>query len=84
MPERLGEHDPSLRDIYFIEGIGLCSNIFIFAEGETISLVDTGSGMEPISVTAQLEQLDLEIAAVTRVVITHGHMDHIGGAHGDM
>ena len=79
MPERLGEHDPSLRDICFIEGIGLCSNIFIFAEGENISLVDTGSGMEPNAVTAQLEHLGLEIEAVTRVVITHGHMDHIGG-----
>jgi glyoxylase-like metal-dependent hydrolase (beta-lactamase superfamily II) len=79
MPESLGEHDPSLRDIYFIEGIGLCSNIFIFAEGESISFVDTGSGMESNAVTAQLERLGLEIEAVTRVVITHGHMDHIGG-----
>ena len=79
MPESLGQHDPSLRDIYFIEGIGLCSNIFIFAEGESISLVDTGSGMEPNAVTAQLERLGLEIETVTRVVITHGHMDHVGG-----
>jgi hypothetical protein len=73
-----------LRDIYFIEGIGLCSNIFIFAEGESISLVDTGSGMEPNAVNAQLERLGLEIEAVTRVVITHGHLDHIRGTHGDM
>jgi hydroxyacylglutathione hydrolase len=79
MPENLGEHDPSLMDIYFIEGIGLCSNIFIFAEGENISLVDTGSGMEPNVVGPQLEQLGLETDAVTRVVITHGHIDHIGG-----
>ena len=79
MPESLGEHDPRLRDIYFIEGIGLCSNIFIFAEGDTISLVDTGSGIEPNAVSPQLEQLGLKIEAVTRVVITHGHIDHIGG-----
>ena len=79
MPESLGEHDPSLRDIYFIEGIGLCSNIFVFAEGDNISLVDTGSGMEPNAVSPQLKQLGLEIEAVTRVVITHGHIDHIGG-----
>lgn len=79
MPESLGENDPRLRGIYFIEGIGLCSNIFIFAEGDTISLVDTGSGMEPNAVRPQLEQLGLKIERVTRVVITHGHIDHIGG-----
>jgi hydroxyacylglutathione hydrolase len=79
MPESLGEHDPRLRDIYFIEGIGLCSNIFIFAEGDNISLVDTGSGMEPNAISPQLRQLGLKIEEVTRVVITHGHIDHIGG-----
>jgi glyoxylase-like metal-dependent hydrolase (beta-lactamase superfamily II) len=79
MPEALGEHDPSLRDIYFVEGIGLCSNIFIFAEGNSISLVDTGSGMAPNTVSPQLEQLGLKIEWVTRVVVTHGHIDHIGG-----
>lgn len=79
MPEDLGQHYPSLRDIYFIEGIGLCSNIFIFAEGNSISLVDTGSGMAPNTVSRQLEQLGLKIEWVTRVVVTHGHIDHIGG-----
>jgi hydroxyacylglutathione hydrolase len=79
MPETLGQHAPSLRDIYFIEGIGLCSNIFIFVEGNSISLVDTGSGIAPNTIIPQLEQLDLKIEEVARVVLTHGHIDHIGG-----
>jgi glyoxylase-like metal-dependent hydrolase (beta-lactamase superfamily II) len=79
MPEALGQHDPSLRDIYFIEGIGLCSNIFIFVEEDSISIVDTGSGIAPNKVIPQLEQLDLKIEEVTRIVLTHGHIDHIGG-----
>ena len=79
MPESLGEHDPRLRDIYFIEGIGLCSNIFIFPEDDSISLVDTGSGMAPNAVSPQLEELGLKIERVTRVAITHEHIDHIGG-----
>ena len=79
MPESLGEHDPPLRDIYFIEGIGLCSNIFIFADGDSISLVDTGSGMEPNTVSPQLEQLGLKPGEVNRIALTHGHIDHIGG-----
>jgi ribonuclease BN (tRNA processing enzyme) len=82
MPETLGQHDPSLRDIYFIEGIGLCSNIFVFVEGDSISLVDTGSGIAPNTVISQLEQLDLKIEEVARVVLTHGHIDHIGGLPG--
>jgi glyoxylase-like metal-dependent hydrolase (beta-lactamase superfamily II) len=79
MPESLGKHDPSLNGIYFIEGVGLCSNIYVFAEDNGISLVDTGSGMVPNTVGAQLEQLGLKIERVVRVVMTHGHTDHIGG-----
>jgi glyoxylase-like metal-dependent hydrolase (beta-lactamase superfamily II) len=79
MPETLGLHDPSLRDICFIKGIGLRSNIFIFVEGDSISLVDTGSGIAPNTVIPQLEQLSLKIEEVARVVLTHGHIDHIGG-----
>ena len=79
MPENLGKHEPSLKDIYFIEGIGLCSNIFAFTEDGDISLVDTGSGIAPNEVAPQLEQLGLRIEKISKVVITHGHIDHIGG-----
>ena len=79
MSENLGEHHPSLKDIYFIEGIGLCSNIYAFVEDGKISLVDTGSGMEPNRISSSLEKLGLKIEKVARVVITHGHIDHIAG-----
>jgi glyoxylase-like metal-dependent hydrolase (beta-lactamase superfamily II) len=79
MPENLGTYEPSLRDIYFIEGIGLCSNIFAFTEDGDISLVDTGSGIAPNEVAPQLEQLSLRIEKISKAVMTHGHIDHIGG-----
>jgi len=79
MPENLGKHETSLKDIYFTEGIGLCSNIFAFTEDGDISLVDTGSGIAPNEVAPQLEQLGLRIEKISKVVITHGHIDHIGG-----
>lgn len=79
MPESLGKYDPSLGDIYFIEGIGLCSNIYILAAGDKISLVDAGSGIAPNTIAPQLEELGIKIENVARVVITHGHIDHIGG-----
>ncbi len=78
MPEKLSKHEPSLENIYFIEGVGLCSNIFAFTENEDISLVDTGSGIAPNQVGPQLEQLD-RIEKISKVVITHAHIDHTGG-----
>lgn len=79
MPENLGNHDSALKDVYFIEGIGLCSNIYAFTEDSDIALVDTGSGMAPNSVAPQLEQLGLKIEKISKVIITHGHIDHVGG-----
>ena len=70
MPENLGSYDPSLRDVYFIEGIGLCSNVYIFTDDESISLVDTGSGMPPNTLTPQLEQLGLKTGKITKVFLT--------------
>ena len=75
----MGKHDPALKGIYFIEGIGLCSNIYAFTEDSAIALVDTGSGIAPNSVAPQLEQLGLKIERISKVIITHGHIDHVGG-----
>jgi len=79
MPEELGKYDVSLEGVYFIEGIGLCSNIYAFTENGNISLVDTGSGIAPNQIPPQLEQIGLRVENVVRVVVTHGHMDHVGG-----
>ncbi len=79
MPENLRRYDSSLKDIYFIEGIGLCSNVYAFTDNADISLVDAGSGVPPNAFSPQLEQLGLKIEKTTKVVITHGHIDHIGG-----
>ena len=79
MPENLGNDCPSLKDIYFMEGIDLCSNIYSFVEDGGVSLVDTGSWMGPNRISASLEMIGLRIENISRVVMTHGHADHIGG-----
>jgi glyoxylase-like metal-dependent hydrolase (beta-lactamase superfamily II) len=79
MPENLGNHRQTLEDICFIEGIDLCSNIYSFVEDGWISIVDTGSWMGPKRISTSLERIGLRIENVARVVITHGHPDHIGG-----
>ena len=64
-------------------------NVVVVRSGERTILVDAGLGLEfPDFPTAgrlarRLEAAGVDLAAVTDVVITHMHMDHIGGLLGD-
>jgi glyoxylase-like metal-dependent hydrolase (beta-lactamase superfamily II) len=64
-------------------------NVVVVRSGERAILVDAGLGLEfPDFPTAgrlarRLEAAGVDLAAVTDVVITHMHMDHIGGLLGD-
>ena len=64
-------------------------NVVVVRSGERTILVDAGLGLEfPDFPTAgrlarRLEAAGVDIAAVTDVVLTHMHMDHIGGLLGD-
>ncbi len=64
-------------------------NVVVVRSGERTILVDAGLGLEfPDFPTAgrlarRLEAAGVELAAVTDVVLTHMHMDHIGGLLGD-
>jgi glyoxylase-like metal-dependent hydrolase (beta-lactamase superfamily II) len=64
-------------------------NVVVVRSGERTILVDAGLGLEfPDFPTAgrlarQLEAAGVDLAAVTDVVLTHMHMDHIGGLLGD-
>jgi glyoxylase-like metal-dependent hydrolase (beta-lactamase superfamily II) len=64
-------------------------NVVVVRSGERTILVDAGLGSEfPDFPTAgrlarRLEAAGVDLAAVTDVVITHMHMDHIGGLLGD-
>jgi glyoxylase-like metal-dependent hydrolase (beta-lactamase superfamily II) len=64
-------------------------NVVVVRSGERTVLVDAGLGLEfPDFPTAgrlarRLEAAGVDLAAVTDVVLTHMHMDHIGGLLGD-
>lgn len=64
-------------------------NVVVVRSGERTILVDAGLGMEfPDFPTAgrlvrRLEAAGVDLAAVTDVVLTHMHMDHIGGLLGE-
>jgi glyoxylase-like metal-dependent hydrolase (beta-lactamase superfamily II) len=53
---------------------------FILCIGKTIALVDTGvSGSEQM-IFAKIRKAGREPAALSKVILTHSHPDHIGGA----
>ena len=64
-------------------------NVVVVRSGERTILVDAGLGLEfPDFPTAgrlamRLEAAGVDLSAVTDVVLTHLHMDHIGGLLGD-
>jgi len=68
----------SLRSIYYIEGIGLSSNVYVIGEKE-ITLIDTGAGDEMNRLKETMERLGLSVKGVSKVVLTHSHPDHTGG-----
>lgn len=45
-----------------------------------LTLVDCGMKKSPAKISAALEHLGLAVADVTRIVLTHAHSDHAGGA----
>ena len=50
-------------------------------EGEGLTLIDAGSTISVEALTSAFRVLGLDMGAVRRVVLTHGHIDHAGGAY---
>lgn len=68
----------SLGPIYYIEGIGLSSNVYVIGEKE-ITLIDTGAGDEMNRLKETMERSGLSAKDLSKVILTHSHPDHIGG-----
>ena len=61
-------------------------NVVVVRNGRQTILIDTGLGMDPAlnlpragRLIQRLEAAGIDLASVTDVVLTHLHMDHIGG-----
>ncbi|MCA4131481.1 MBL fold metallo-hydrolase [Arthrobacter sp. M4] len=59
---------------------GPASNWIIVREGDSYLLIDTGYPADTDDVLNSITQLGLEPAKAAAVLITHGHVDHTGGA----
>jgi len=64
------------KGVHFIPGTGLCSNIYALESGRKVMLVDSGTGDSIPSLDAWLSGREVE-----RVLLTHGHADHVSGMH---
>ena len=64
--------------VHCVTGIGLDSNIYI-VESEKALIIDTGTGMYSGRILKKLDELGLK-GKVECIVLTHRHIDHVGGA----
>ncbi len=65
--------------IFFIVSRSFDSNITYIKSGNHEVLVDTGTGLYTSSLDKDLQTQGSSIDVITDVVLTHSHIDHIGG-----
>ncbi|MGO8572687.1 MBL fold metallo-hydrolase, partial [Rhizobium ruizarguesonis] len=65
-------------------------NVVVVRSGDQTILLDAGLGIDPDlhlpragQLIKRFEAAGIDLASVTDVVLTHMHMDHIGGRHVD-
>jgi glyoxylase-like metal-dependent hydrolase (beta-lactamase superfamily II) len=73
-----------IKDIYLVGGSDItdtkdCS-IYLLDLGELI-LIDTGAGMSVDAIIHNIKELGLDPGNLSTMVLTHCHIDHVGGAH---
>lgn len=55
-------------------------NVFLIDGGSELALVDTGAGYRPDLLIAAIERAGFDPAQITKLLLTHKHADHAGGA----
>ncbi|HZD03331.1 MAG TPA: MBL fold metallo-hydrolase, partial [Longimicrobiales bacterium] len=62
------------------KGSGSRNNFYVVRDGESVCLVDTGYPGDLEAVDAACAHVGSSLADVTAVLLTHGHVDHMGSA----
>jgi hydroxyacylglutathione hydrolase len=68
-----------LGPIHFLESTSFDSNIIYIDGGDLQVLVDTGTGLNAAQLDRDLRRLGTSAEKITDIVLTHSHIDHIGG-----
>jgi hydroxyacylglutathione hydrolase len=69
----LGEYDPKLEGIWWVEEAGMSCNVYALDEGRT--LIDAGNFFGMLHELSQ----EFDISLLERLFLTHCHFDHVGG-----
>lgn len=64
--------------VHYMAGVGYDSNVYLIEDEDPV-VVDTGTGMFADTVLEGLSRI-MPLRRVGRIVLTHCHYDHIGGA----
>jgi len=65
--------------IYFLVSRSFDSNMTFIQSGHHHVLVDTGTGMNYHALDKDLQSLGSSLSQLTDIILTHSHIDHIGG-----
>lgn len=65
--------------VHFLESTSFDSNIIYIDGGARNVLVDTGTGLNAQRLDQDLRRLGTKAEKITDVVLTHSHIDHMGG-----
>lgn len=69
----LGEFDPRLAGIWWVEEAGMSCNVYVLNEGRT--LIDAGNFYGMLHDLSQV----FDISLLEQLFLTHCHFDHVGG-----
>ena len=54
--------------------------IYLLNLGDELVLIDAGAGASANSIIANIDSLGFKSVPLTTIVLTHCHIDHVGGA----
>lgn len=67
-----------LPGIHQVDGVG--SNVFVIVEPDGLTVIDTGLPGSGPKILTYVERLGKRAGDVRRILLTHQHADHVGGA----
>ncbi len=80
----MGEYELIAEGVYLVGGMDLShpqdAAVYVVSCGEELVMIDSGAGRDPDAIVENIQEAHLDPRAITTLVLTHCHVDHIGSA----